>query len=178
MNVYGMDIRGKLWVQRISKISYFPWSSADIGRIVFDDNSGNIYFGAQTSWKKPQATLDLFNTGQEVVFASTPLSTGWNIKTGVSDRAIMLTSNPNHIGTMGGSWIISGMTSSGSHIHYAPYGLGYSTVNGERTLSDIVDSVPDIEHLHSINAGGTHSHSFDGSWRPAYVSYAVGVFQG
>lgn len=176
MKVYGMDIKGKLWIQRISKISYNPWTPSDISRIVYDDDADNIYFAANTEWIRPQSTSDLFNPLQEIIFASTPLPPGWNIKLGVADRMIFVTDNPDLASLTGGSWTISGMNSSGSHNHFAPLGVGYASITGPRGLSDITGWFPVIEHTHNISAGGTHSHAFDGSWRPQYRLVAVGVF--
>jgi hypothetical protein len=178
MNVHGMDIRGKFWIQRIPRISDIPWTPAAVGRLLYEDATNQIYFGANSQWRKPQSTSDLFNTGQEIVFASTPLPTGWNIKPDMADKLIFLTNTQSQVGVQGGSWLITGLTASGSHNHFAPTGLGPALIDGRRGLSDITAHVPLQTHTHEMYYDGNHVHSFDGSWRPQYRFIAVGVFAG
>lgn len=179
MNVHGMDIRGKFWIQRIPRIQDTPWVPASVGRLLYEDATNQIWFGANSQWSKPQSTSDLFNTGQEILFASTPLPTGWNIKTGLSDRMIFITNSQSQVGQAGGSWVITGVVANGAHNHFAPIGIGTGgEPSGRRGLSDITAYVPNQQHTHQLNYDGNHVHTFSGAWRPLHRHIAIGVFQG
>jgi len=173
LKVYGtVNILGDFWPQRTSAISEIAWTSDDEGRILFDSDNYDLYYGSSTEWVKLTNAEDLFPVGTTCVFAST-LPTGWNLKTALDDKVIMLTSSTSQIGTLTGSWTISGLDTEGSHNHDLGGSASSSSIkSGTRTL------IASPNHEHTLPNAGSHSHTFDGSWRPARVKFALGKYGG
>lgn len=175
MKIYGMDIRGKFWPQRLSANTTEPWTSEDEGRLLYDESLQALYFGDSSEWVKITAVGDLFNTGQKIIFASQPLPTGWNIDTSIGDKMISLTSIAGQVGNVGGTWSIGGLNNAGGHDHYPlAGGMGNPTQIMARGTSEIYAYGAWYLHQHSMIVDGAHSHSFDGLWRPANVQFIVG----
>jgi hypothetical protein len=173
-----MDIRGKFWIQRISAILDHPWQAGDEGRIVYDEENDQVYFGGATEWKKANAPSSIFSVGSEIIFASTPLPAGWNIKLVSVLDTILITDSTEEVGDTGGSWAITGMNGAGNHNHFAPDPTAIPTTEGGRGTSSYYNWVPGNNHIHDIYASGNHSHTFDGSWHPPTKQYGIGVWQG
>ena len=177
MKVYGtVNILGDFWPQRTSDIAEVEWSAADEGRILFDADNYDLYYGSSTEWVKISDIDDLFNIQTTLIFAST-LPIGWNIQD-TNDKVIMLTSNVNKIGNASGSWIITGISKDGKHNHFTPSALGKATPQSDMRVRTGDYYTAHKNHLHTFSNNGNHYHTFDGSWRPSNVKLAIGVYQG
>jgi hypothetical protein len=177
MKIYGINTQGKYWVQRVPDISVIPWTTADEGRLVYNEADDILYYGSNTEWVQSSEITSMFNVGQKVIFASQPLPTGWTLDTGANDRVPMITNNSNKLGRKGGTWTFTS-TTGGSHDHYTPSGLGRGNSLDVRGTSEIYSTVATEEHRHVISDGGSHVHTFDGTWRPSHVELIVGVYGG
>lgn len=116
-----------------------------------------------------------------MLFALATAPTGWVQYTGWNDRLIRVVAGA---GTgLGGSWSISGLSSqSANHTHTftaSDTTDGASgTVEGLGPAGGVVSASPG--HVHSVTISGTtagisnsHTHTGDGSWRPAYADIIV-----
>ena len=178
MKVYGtVNILGDFWPQRTSDISGVGWSAADEGRILYDADNYGLYYGSSTGWEKLTDSNDLFIVGTKLVFAST-LPTGWNIDTECDDKVIMLTNSTSQIGTVAGSWVLSGFSTHGGHNHFTPDGMGGATPEWLKVKSGQSMAMAAVYHKHTLPIKGSHTHLFDGNWRPARVKFAVGIYGG
>ena len=88
---------------------------------------------------------------------------------------IVLTSTTASTFTSSGTWSISGLQSSGQHTHGGRTG-GSTNDNNIIGVSDYYAYGNKTNHSHSITADGDHQHSFDGSWRPAYILSVVATY--
>lgn len=182
MKVYGtINILGEFWPQRTSDISEVEWTSDDEGRILFDSDNDDLYYGSSSKWVKLTETDDLFSPGTNLVFAST-LPTGWNIIS-YNDIVIVLTNNTSSIGYSTGSWYINGMQTSEGHRHFTPDGMGIPSITTAASTGNFA-YISTGTHKHKLNLQWqNHRHiesgaSFDGNWRPAHVKLTVGEYQG
>lgn len=178
MDVHGMDLRGEFWPQRISSITDDPWQASYEGRLVYDETDQALYYASASEWVKITAVGDLFNINQKIIFASTPLPDGWNIDTSVDDSIILTTTTGTQTGDSGGTWTISGMVADGSHDHFTPDNMSGPTTTAYAGASEIYTTAGSNSHKHSVPDDGSHTHDFDGLWRPVYVQFAVGVYSG
>ena len=178
MKVYGtVNILGDFWPQRTSDISEVEWSAEDEGRILYDSDNYDLYYGSSTGWEELTGSEDLFIEGTQLVFADT-LPTGWNITTVWDDKAIMLTSSTSQIGTKTGDWTLAGFDSKGSHNHFTPDSMGGAVAYYTKVKSGTRAVAASPGHKHTLPNGGGHTHTFDGNWRPARVKFAVGIYGG
>lgn len=181
MDIYGrLNMRGKFWVQRATRITDLLWTAAAVGRVVYSKEDDSMWFGGQTRWRQITHVSDLVNNGQKMVFMDYPLPDDWTIEdSGNSDRSILLTNNNTQIGDVGGSWTITGMnTQDTRHKHYAPDGIGLPTSGRSVGRSEIYTSASNMSHRHYMNNDELHTHAFDGSWRPQHTLAIVGVYDG
>lgn len=181
MEIYGrLDMRGKFWVQRATRITDLLWTAAAVSRVVYSKTDDSMWFGGQTKWRQITNVTDLINGGQKMVFMDWPLPVDWTLETSdVNDRAILLVNNNTQIGDKGGSWTISGMNSQDTkHSHYAPGGVGLPTTSRAVGASEIYSRSSNLSHRHYIGNDANHSHSFDGAWRPAHTKAIVGTYSG
>lgn len=178
MKVYGIvNILGKFWPQRTSAISEVDWSVEDEGRILFDGDNSDFYYGSSTGWEKLESRTNVFSFGSKLIFAST-LPTNWNIDLTIeSDPVVVLSGWGLLIGRRNGDWEITGMNDSGSHDHYTPDNLGVASETVEFSDDDPDEVVSAESHKHTLTYGGSHSHTFDGTWKPAYVRFVIGEYQ-
>jgi len=179
MNIYGMDIRGKFWIPRVSSITDHPWMVGDEGRILYGEESQKVFYGGNTEWKEVTGAKSLFAENSEIIFGSTPLPTGWNIKTiDALGPTIVTTTDTDEVGDLEGTWFITGMVADGDHNHFAPDASATPSAFDGRGTSELYDYVPGNSHIHDIYASGTHVHTFLGSWRPPYRIFGIGVWSG
>jgi len=148
-----------------------------------------------------------FPPGTKMLFVSS-LPPGWTLDTTFTDKVLRVVSDDTAVGTTGGSWVISGISSAGSHTHTinsagahkhelpygmygggsvnfqgAPFGTGGSFSsnyrhywdNDEFLTANRVLSSSNGAHTHTMGSAGDHTHTFDGTWRPAYVNVIIGV---
>ena len=178
MKVHGtVNILGNFWPQRTSNIAEVEWSAEDEGRILYDSDNDDLYYGSSLGWVELTGSSDLFIAGTTLVFAST-LPTGWNIGTDMDDKVMVLTNSTSQIGTFGGQWVITGLNSTGSHNHYTPGSMS-TYIGGSVDAKTGTRSVVAAQtHKHTLPTKGSHIHTFDGNWRPARVKFAVGIYGG
>ena len=179
MDVYGrLDMRGKFWVQRASRITDLVWTAAAVARLVYAKQTDGLWFGGETQWRQLTHARDLINDGQRLVFMTYPLPTNWTLETdGINDRAILVTNNNTQIGRTGGSWIISGMdTQDARHNHFATAGIGLPNTSRVVGSSEIYSRSANLSHRHYMSNDEKHTHTFDGSWRPAYTKAVIGYY--
>lgn len=179
MKVYGrLDMRGKFWTQRASRITDLIWQHSAVSRLVFAKETDSLWFGGATRWKQLTHAKDLINDGQKMLFMSYPLPDNWTMDTSdLNDRIVYIDNNNTTTGNQGGSWIITGMNSQDvDHSHYAPNSVGLPTVSALVGSSEIYGRVSNLSHRHYMSNAEQHSHEFDGAWRPEYTLAAVGVY--
>ena len=145
------------------------------GAGVFQNAAGNTY--------------DAFPSGTRLLLGNNTVPTGWAIVSGLADKTILTTSTASEIDDVGGSWTISGLSTSigattlteaqiPSHTHgMASPGTDYNTsgigspgsanrfLAGEYATNGAVTSA-------ATGGGGSHTHTATttagSSWRPAY----------
>lgn len=178
MKIYGdVDIYGKFWPQIVIKISETDFTEdTDSGRIAFDANDENVYYGAQNDWMKINDITDLLNIGQRIIFCKS-LPTGFTLVS-LDDETILVTNSLSEIGTESGSWTLSGVDTSSTHNHFSTLGMGYPSVVGMRGTSEIYTYAGDRYHRHTMSSEGAHTHTFDSNWRPAWMKYILGEYTG
>ena len=178
MKVHGtVNILGDFWPQRTSSISEVEWSAEDEGRILYDSDNYDLYYGTSSGWEELTGVEDLFIEGTQLIFAST-LPTGWNITTVWDDKAVMLTSSTSQIGVKTGDWTLAGFNSKGSHNHFTPDGMGGAAAYYTKVKSGTRAIAAGSGHKHTLPTAGSHSHTFDSNWRPSRVKFAVGIYGG
>lgn len=187
MKFFGLDLRGKFWIQRLPDIADNPWTEDDIGRLVFNEEDEILYYGSNDSWIQSTQSTHTFNINQQCIFCSYPLPDGWNIVSDTDDRCIRITNSGSQVGVMGGNWqfqqVIDGqtqeiMTYAGSHDHYTPDQMGWADSDRRRGTSEAWADCAIEEHQHVISYDGSHRHTFDGSWRFPNVKFAIGEYEG
>ena len=182
MNFYGLELKGKFWVQRQPDITDTPWNSDDIGRLVYNEDDDILYYGGETEWIQSTQSRFTFNVGQNVIFAvavsgGTVLPDDWNIPEDINDRIPMITNLETDVGERGGDWLLSDIVvAEGSHDHFTPDQLGPPSTSSNRGTSELYKSVSIDTHKHNISFDGSHTHEFDGSWRFPHVLYTVGEY--
>ena len=178
MKVYGtVNILGKFWPQRTSSIAEVAWTAEDEGRILYDSDNYDLYYGSSSGWEELTGAEDLFTVGTQLIFASV-LPTGWNITTVWDDKAVILTSSTSQIGTKTGDWTLSGLSTTGGHNHFTPESMGGALVNYTKAQAGTRALAGAEGHKHTLPTAGNHTHTFDGNWRPARVKLAVGIYGG
>ena len=178
MKVHGtVNLLGKFWPQRTSAISEVEWSAEDEGRILYDSDNYDLYYGTSSGWEELTGAEDLFIVGTQMIFAST-LPTGWNITTVWDDKAVMLTSSTSQIGLKTGDWILSGLSTTGGHNHFTPELMGGAPSHYTYAQAGTRALAAAVGHKHTLPTAGNHTHTFDGNWRPARVKFAVGIYGG
>jgi hypothetical protein len=176
-----IKVLGKIWTQRVANINLVAHDGdIDKGRIVYSQHNDKLYYGTGTRWVRFNDKYAVIPQSTRLLFGRYPLPTGWNIIGSVDDYVLMLTSTEGDIGSTAGSWMITGIQSSGSHNHtgyLGPYTGGTEKVGD----SDKYGSSAVQSHTHAIlgTAGindGLHFHTFDGNWRPYHDKYCIGEF--
>jgi len=180
MKIYGeLNMRGRFWCRRVSRITNVIWNQDSIGRFLYAKETDSIWFGGNTDWKQITHAEDLINNGQEMLFMSYPFPDNWNIKTGdLNDRIVLTETTSSQIGDTGGSWTITGMnTQNVRHNHFAPTGMGQSNQSVLVGKSERYRYLTIPQHTHYMNNDTVHTHAFDGSWRPAYTLGSIGFYE-
>lgn len=172
MKFHKIDTRGKFWLpQETSKASVTHGGSVDEGRIFYSIAEDAIYYGDQDEWKLIARKEDVITDGTKVIMGTYPLPVYWNIDSSANSMVPLITNNTAEIGTGGGTWTISGLSTDGAHDHGGVTGApNNAIVIGS---SDIYTSVARDNHTHTLQVDGLHSHTFDGAWRPKYRKYLL-----
>jgi hypothetical protein len=107
---------GKLIIQRVSNIGSISFTSErDKARLVYDNNSQNLYFGSgQTSTFRTLFDIPL---GTRVLFESNTAILGYSLFTDLNDRLVYITSGSGAGGEVGGSAKSGGTWSQPGHYH-------------------------------------------------------------
>ena len=177
-----IDIKGKLWVQRVNDISLQIHNEDDKGRILYDKMTKRLCYGTGVGWQYFNNKYDVIPQNTKILMGRYPLPTGWNIVPdpgviSVNGKCAILTSNVVDIGTVGGSWTISGALAVTGHNHGGFTGryIDISTVT--TGTDDSYGHVGTVKHVHSIEMStGQHFHGFDGQWRPYHNKYCIARF--
>ena len=179
MKIYGdIDIRGKFWPQIAIDIDETNFTAdIDSGRILFSAGDNCIYYGKKDAWVKMTDTNDLINEGQRLIFCNETLPTGF-ASVDIDDKMILITNSISSVGSESGSWTISTTNQSAHHNHYSTSGMGYPTVVGNRGTSELYATAAERSHRHTLSSNGAHQHTFQSTWRPAYVKYIMGDYEG
>lgn len=167
-----IKIKGKIWVQTVADGSTERHrGSIDEGRLIYSTADEKLYFGTDTEWLEFASRYDVFTAGTKLLMGYNPLPDNWaiNSSSSINDRIVLLTNDASEIGDLtSDSWTITGMQSSESHDHGGStnisssyYSIGNSDFKG--------DYIPLYNHVHTITADGIHTHTFDGTWRPAHI---------
>jgi hypothetical protein len=134
--------------------------------------------------------LATFPTGTKMLFAQAAAPTGWTQDTTWNDRVLRVVSGGTG-GNTGGAWAISGLGGTAISVANLPTSPG-STVNWrsiqiqEADMSYSAGPVDVVELIRATFVGGdtqtstvsngsgtTHTHTGDGTWRPAYLDVIV-----
>ena len=108
----------------------------------------------------------------KMVFVSYPLPMGWVLDTTANDKTLIIQNSSTGIGDSAGSWNISGFNAAGGHSH----SLGTSNYNIRYPQSTQASFyIARAEHKHSVSSEGNHTHTQDGTWRPAFKKSCIGV---
>lgn len=179
MKIYGdVDIRGKSWPQIAIDYTEEDFTEdIDSGRILFNAGDNCLYFGAKNEWVKITDTNDLINAGQRLIFCNEILPTGYTL-VDIDDKTIIITNSLSSVGLESGSWIISDTEYSANHNHYSSSGMGYASRTIGRGTSEIHAVAGGRYHKHTLSSAGRHKHTFQGTWRPAYMKYILGEYEG
>jgi hypothetical protein len=175
MKFHTVDVQGKFWTQRVAdKDTTHHKSITDKGRIIYSRADSKLYFGGASDWQVVMGKYDFITSDTRMMFGYFPLPDGWNINVTKDDMSVSVTL-ADDVGTIEGSWTISGMEDAGVHDHGGFTGppdatilVGKSDVENPRAGSNA--------HLHSIFADGAHMHGFNIDWRPAYVKFLEAKF--
>ena len=172
-----VDVIGRLWLHRVlDKDTYSHNGSVDEGRLIYAYTQERVYIGDDTDWALLTTAYDVLNAGTKMLMGKYPLPPGWNIATDKNDVMIMITDTGATVGAEDGdTWVITGIDSQGSHSH------GGITGNPNNHIglggSDVYLYCSGPQHKHSLAVHGVHSHSFSGSWRPAYTKFCEAEYQ-
>lgn len=137
------------------KVSSLPsWTSADEGRIVYDETTKLIYYGDDSSWieaSKAAGTIEMFAGLPGSIPSGYLLCDGSVLSTVTYAR--LFAAIGYTWGGGGGSFNLPDMSEKG------PYGPG-----GGRSVGDTDgDETKDISHTHTIAAEANHDHNFSGA---------------
>jgi hypothetical protein len=201
MKFYGLELKGKFWIQRQPDITDIPWTAEDEGRLVYNEADNILYYGSNTEWVKSTQARYTFNEGQRIIFAASPLPDDWNIPNNIADMCPMITNTGSQTGDTGGNWNLTYDSDSlpitiveyaGSHNHFTPDQMTGDSDSDRRGTSEIFARVAvghwhDIQegwagddygdgHKHNISFDGNHRHTFDGTWRFPHVLFTIGEY--
>ena len=138
--------------------------------------------------------LTSFTPGTRMLFAQAAAPTGWTQVTSINDRVIRVVSGTG--GATGGSWTITGLTSSHNHTisvagtaitidqmpahhhtesGHSGYGVeGGSDDVGAQIIINTGDTGGNQQHTHSASSDTvTPAINADGNWRPAYLDVII-----
>ncbi len=170
-----IEVIGKLWLHIVAdKDTEKHRGPKDEGRLIYAQSQERVYFGNDSDWVLFTTAYDVFAANSKLLMGSFPLPTGWNIKTDNDDFSIMVTPTSGAAGTTDGSWIITGIDEQGSHNDHTLSGATTTVLLG---ASDVYTTVGLFNHSHTLIVDGLHDHTFDGTWRPAYVKFCEAEYQ-
>lgn len=163
----------------------FAASVTGITELFYQDSLGHIVQLTANGSVSAPITAPVIPSGTNMVFVQTAVPAGWVLRTDLNDQ--LLRTNHTFGGTVGGSWVISGVSTQGhvltvnelpAHDHglagytivvtNAPSPVG--TANPGTILGTVVGQ--------SVGGGAAHDHGAcvgDGNWRPVYVDVIVGT---
>lgn len=174
MKYHSIESQNKFYLQRIANIDNLTHDGDDDkGRLVYCETNKRVYKGGNTTWEKLSTPYDILPQTTKILIGSQPLPTGWNIDTrDISNKIILITDTLSEIVTSGGTWTIESMETGGNHRHRTG-GPDDTRLIG---YSDIYGFASSNIHRHYTPYGGTHQHTFDGTWRPPAVKYCVAEY--
>lgn len=162
--------------------------------IVFDAATGLGKFESLTN--AAGVPYERFPSGTRLLLGNNSVPSGWSIVASLADKTILTTSTVSEIDDVGGSWTITGAstTVNGTSLTEAQLPAHNHTIATVNTTSGVVYQANAGGTLASTGAGGawgfalatdnagsgnTHDHTanttFGSSWRPAY--YKAGWIQ-
>lgn len=170
-----IEVIGKLWLQSVSdKDTEKHRGPKDEGRLIYAQSQRKIYFGDDSDWQLFTTAYDVIDKTSKMLLGSFPLPDGWNIQTDKNDVVVHVTPTSGSVGDTEGTWVITGTDEQGSHNDHI---LSVPTLNNLLGGSEIYTSVGRYDHSHTIIVDGLHDHTFDGTWRPAYVNFCEAEYQ-
>jgi hypothetical protein len=173
MDFHRINDQGKIWIQRVDDVTLIGHTAADEGRMVYSKSNEKIYIATDTEWLVLATKYAVIESGSKMLFGSYPLPPGWNI-TAYNDVIVSITNSSGSIGSLDGSWVITGFGSEGSHDHGGYVESANVTVWSEWTGSITTAATT---HKHSLLSDGNHTHTFDGTWRPTNVKFCEATLQ-
>ena len=179
MDFHIINTQGRIWIQRVDDVSLIGHIASDEGRMVYSKSDDNVYIASSSEWVVLSTKYSVLTVGSTLLFGSYPLPTGWNI-TNYNDVIVSITDNSGSVGSLAGSWQITGFGTGGSHDH------GGNTTPPDNTYVAWPDNNPDYTldspivwslHSHTLDSDGVHEHSFGTAWRPRSVKFCEAVLQ-
>lgn len=183
MRFFGLELKGEFWIQRLPDITGIPWTTADEGRLVYNEADDVLYYGNDREWVRSTQANYTFNVNQQIIFGldilgGTALPDDWNIPDDIDDRVPIITNLYSSCGQRGGNWTMDNIiVAAGSHNHFTPEGMGIASRAGKRGNSEIYATAAIDTHKHTISYDGVHTHAFDGSWRFPHALWTIGEYQ-
>ena len=170
-----VEVIGNIWLHRVAdKDTERHRTGKDEGRFIYAQAQQNVYYGTSSDWQIIATKYSVLDSGTRMLMGKFPLPTGWNIVITNDGKAVLISNAGSEVGDPGGSWTITGLDSQGSHNHTT--GFGYPReVRGTDNLDNVY--LANYSHRHSIAVDGLHSHTFDGTWRPAYVKFCEAEYE-
>lgn len=172
MNFHEIRTKGKVWIQvrTESGSGAKHRGSVDEGRIFYSTADEKIWFGTSTEWLELSGKYGVMSSGTRMLMGYSPLPDNWNLNSNsiINGKIILITNDSAEVGEYNsGSWTITGIQTADSHDHGGTlasssyYSIGNSDWKG--------DYIPLYTHVHTLTNDGVHTHSFDGTWRPAHI---------
>jgi len=176
MDFYRINDQGKIWIQRVDDISLIGHRDSDEGRLLYSKSNQKIYIATSTEWRMLSVEYSVISSGTKMLFGSYPLPVGWNISNS-NDMVVSLTNSSGSIGSIAGSWTITGMNNIESHNHTGATGTESAYREAKLHLTGNRYTCAARYHTHSIVGDGIHSHTFGNSWRPSYTFFTEATLQ-
>jgi len=168
---YGLDIRGKNWLQRLA--SEPVWTAADEGRIIYDEAVEGVKFGTASEWSNAGSYNDVPLNTILLIESDTAL-TGYTLLTNKDDDVVYVTKGSGASGEAGGTDKAGGTWTQPNHSHsVASHTHPVSSHNhGGVSGSSSIPGAP--AHTHGTQAGFTQFMGISGgSHGRAGDSYGV-----
>jgi hypothetical protein len=138
---YGLDIRGKNWLQRLAAAPV--WTAEDEGRIFYDEGDEGVKFGTSVEWSNAGSYNDVpLNT--ILLIESDVQLAGYTLLTNKDDMSVYITKGSGAAGEAGGTDKAGGTWTQAVHTH--------TTLSHTHALGTHTHTVGN--HVHPTSAAG------------------------
>jgi len=114
---YLVNSIGKLIIENVSNISEITYnSSTDIGRLVYDNLTKQLYYGCELSGGAFRTLFDIPRLSV-VLFEADTAVVGYTLLTGVNDSLVYVTKGSSNQGEAGNTWKLDSTWTQPQHRH-------------------------------------------------------------